>query len=282
MNTTGVSDCWQRGNPYEQYIGRWSRGIAPLFLAWLNLPVGRRWLDIGCGTGALSAAILDRCSPSTMVGVEPSDGFLGLAVENLGARACFLTGTAAALPLDSAACDVVVSGLVLNFLPNLPAALSEMARVTVPGGTVAAYVWDYAEGMEIIRYFWDAATSIDPAAARLHEGARFPVCNPAALRSAFQDAGLTDVDSTPLELTAEFADFEDYWRPFLGAQGPAPAYAMSLSEEQRCALRARLHSVLPSATGGVIALRARAWAVRGTARANPLAAPWLERSKAKE
>jgi hypothetical protein len=85
-----------------------------------------------------------------------------------------------------------------------------------------------------------------------------------------------------LELTAEFADFEDYWRPFLGGQGPAPAYAMSLSAEQRRALRARLYSVLPSATAGVIALRARAWAVRGTARANPLAAPWLERSKAKE
>lgn len=268
MSTTHVSDRWERGSPYEQYIGRWSRRLAPLFLSWLNLPAGGRWLDVGCGTGALSAAILDHCSPSTLVGIEPSDGFLGLAVENLGARARFLTGTAAALPLDGAACDVVVSGLVLNFLPSLPAALSEMVRVTAPGGTIAAYVWDYAEGMEIIRYFWDAATSIDPAAAQLHEGARFAVCKPAALRAAFRDAGLTNVDTTPLEVMAEFVDFEDYWRPFLGGQGPAPAYAMSLPDEHRSALRARLHLALPSASGGTIALRARAWAVRGAARSD--------------
>jgi len=122
--------------------------------------------------------------------------------------------------------------------------------------------------MEIIRYFWDAATSIDPAAAQLHEGARFAVCKPAALRAAFRDAGLTNVDTTPLEVMAEFVDFEDYWRPFLGGQGPAPAYAMSLPDEHRSALRARLHLALPSASGGTIALRARAWAVRGAARSD--------------
>jgi hypothetical protein len=161
---------------------------------------------------------------------------------------------------------VVVSGLVLNFIPDLPAALSEMQRVCVPGGTVAAYVWDYADRMEIIRHFWDAAASLDPAAAQLHEGVRFPLCKPSALRAAFEQAGLADVDTTSLELAAGFADFEDYWQPFLGGQGPAPAYAMSLSQEKRTALRDALQARVSPAEGGRLVLNARAWAVRGTVR----------------
>lgn len=266
MNTTHVSDTWERGSPYEQYIGRWSRRIAPLFLARLNQPPGQRWLDVGCGTGALSAAIVDHCAPGTVLGVEPSEGFLELAARNLAGRARFLAGTAAALPVDDATCDVVVSGLVLNFVPDLPAALAEMKRVAANGGTIAAYVWDYADGMEVIRCFWDAAVSLDAAAARIHEGTRFPLCQPAALKAAFQDAGLMEVETGPLELTAEFADFDDYWRPFLGGQGPAPAYAMSLPEEQRATLRDALRSTLPLSAGGALSLRARAWAVRGVVR----------------
>lgn len=263
MNVPHVSDTWERGSPYEQYIGRWSRKIAPLFLAWLDLPAGKRWLDVGCGTGALSAAILDHCTPTRVVGVEPSEGFLKLAVQNLAQKARFLVGNAAALPLERGECDVVVSGLVLNFVPALPAALSEMRRVTSNGGTIAAYVWDYAGGMEIIRYFWDAAASVDSAAAQLHEGIRFPICDPSALKAAFEDAGLTEVKTVPLDVVAEFADFEDYWRPFLGGQGPAPAYAMSLPEEQRATLKDKLKSALPRAAGGAISLKARALAVRG-------------------
>ncbi|WP_298827303.1 class I SAM-dependent methyltransferase [uncultured Piscinibacter sp.] len=266
MNATQVSDTWERGSPYEQYIGRWSRRIAPLFLAWLDRPAGQRWLDVGCGTGALSAAILDHCAPASVVGVEPSEGFVKLAVQNLGGKARFLTGNAAALPLEGGSCDVVVSGLVLNFVPALTDALSEMKRVTGHGGTIAAYVWDYADGMEVIRRFWDVAADLDPAAAQLHEGARFPMCNPAALKAAFVDAGLAGVETTGLDTTAEFADFDDYWRPFLGGQGPAPAYAMSLPEGQRAMLRDTLKAALPTASAGTISLRARAWAVRGAMR----------------
>ena len=268
MNAIRFSDSWERGSPYEQYIGRWSRKIAPLFLAWLDQSAGKRWLDVGCGTGALSAAILDHCTPSSVVGVEPSEGFLRLAVQNLAGKARFIAGNAAALPLDGDACDVVVSGLVLNFVPDLPAALSEMRRVTAYGGNIAAYVWDYAGGMEIIKYFWDAAASLDPVAAQLHEGTRFPVCEPSALKAAFEDAGLAAVKTTALEVMAEFADFDDYWRPFLGGQGPAPAYAMSLPEKQRATLRDKLKSALPPAAGGAISLEARAWAVRGTTRSD--------------
>jgi len=134
--------------------------------------------------------------------------------------------------------------------------------------TIAAYVWDYADGMEIIKYFWDAVASLDSAAAQLHEGTRFPVCERSALKAAFEDAGLTEVGTTSLDVIAEFADFDDYWRPFLGGQGPAPAYAMSLPEEQRATLRDKLKSALPPAAGGAITLRTRAWAVRGTTRSN--------------
>lgn len=260
---TQVSDTWERGSPYEQYIGRWSRQVAPLFLAWLQQPAGLRWLDVGCGTGALSAAILDHCAPHSVAGAEPSEGFLQLAAQNLAGRARLLAGNAAAIPLEDGACDVLVSGLVLNFVPDLPAALSEMQRVTAPGGTIAAYVWDYADGMEIIKAFWDAAVSLDAGAAALHEGSRFPVCNPPALKAAFEQAGLRNVETAPLEVTAKFAAFDDYWRPFLGGQGPAPAYAMSLPEERRAELRARLQSALPSAADGTLALQARAWAVCG-------------------
>ena len=268
MNTSLVADTWERGSPYEQYIGRWSRKITPSFLSWLSQPAGKRWLDIGCGTGALSAAVLDLCAPGSLIGVEPSEGFLKLAAQNLGSRARLIAGHARSLPLDTGTCDVVVSGLVLNFIPDLPVALSEMTRVTVPGGTVAAYVWDYADGMEIIKVFWDVATSLDPAASRLHEGARFPVCNPSALRGVFEGAGFNRVETASLDLTAEFIDFEDYWRPFLGGQGPAPAYAMALPEEQRTALRVKLESALPVRPDGTISLQARAWAVRGMTRNN--------------
>lgn len=265
MTSPATTDPWDHGDPYERYIGRWSRAIAPLFLSWLDLPQGLRWVDVGCGTGALSSAIVS-CSPRRLVGVEPSDGFRALAVRTLGDRVLVMSGSAAALPLDDGAVDAVVSGLVLNFVPDLPAALAEMARVVEPDGTVAAYVWDYADGMEVIKSFWDAAAALDPSAARLHEGVRFPVCNPAALADAFRDAGFVRVHTTALDLTARFVDFDDYWQPFLGGQGPAPGYAVSLSQERRDALRTTLRSMLRPSDDGSIALRARAWAVRGTKR----------------
>jgi SAM-dependent methyltransferase len=266
MSPAHVSDTWERGSPYEQYVGRWSRRIAPLFLTWLGQPSGQRWLDVGCGTGALSAAIMDHCSPATLAGVEPSEGFRKMAAQNLTGNARVLAGDAETLPFDAGAWDIVVSGLVLNFVPALPAALSEMRRVTAERGIIAAYVWDYGEGMEVIKCFWDAAASLDAPAAQLHEGARFPLCRASALTAAFEEAGLKDVQTTSLETIATFAGFEEYWRPFLGGQGPAPAYAMSLSEERRAALKAALRSSVQPVAGGAISLSVRAWAVRGISR----------------
>ena len=255
-----VSDTWERGSPYEQYVGRWSRQVAPRFLSWAALPSGKRWLDVGCGTGALSAAIIDHCKPASVVGVEPSEGFLKTARENLGDRVVLHQGSATAIPLGDADVDVVVSGLVLNFVPDPRAALAEMARVTGKGGTVAAYVWDYAGKMELMRLFWDSAVELDPNAASLDEGVRFPLCRPDALEALHIQAGLLDVRVTSIEIQTEFVDFDDYWRPFLGGQGPAPAYAMSLDETMRARLRDAIRHRLPIESDGSISLSARAWA----------------------
>lgn len=263
MERKPVSDTWERGSPYEQYVGRWSRQVAPRFLSWLDLPAGRRWLDVGCGTGALCATIADRCSPSSLAGVEPSAGFLEAAKTNLGNRASLHAGSATAIPLGDASLDAVVSGLVLNFVPDPPAAMREMSRVARGGGTVAAYVWDYAGRMELMRHYWDAAVALDPSAAKLDEGTRFPLCRPDALEALFADAGLRDVATTAIDIPTAFASFDDYWRPFLGGQGPAPAYAMSLDEPARARLRDRLRERLPAKADGSILLTARAWAVRG-------------------
>jgi len=259
-----ASDTWERGNPYEQYVGRWSRCVAPPFLSWLEVPAGRRWLDVGCGTGALCAAILDRCAPASVAGVEPSAGFLRTANENLAGRAALRQGSATAIPLGDASVDVVVSGLVLNFVPDPRTALAEMARVTAKSGIIAAYVWDYAGKMELMRHFWDAAVELDANAAKLDEGIRFPSCRPEALEELFAGAGLKGVEVKPIDVPTPFADFDDYWQPFLGGQGPAPTYAMSLDESARGRLRDRIRARLPEQADGSITLIARAWAVRAS------------------
>lgn len=265
MDRQLVSDTWERGNPYERYVGRWSRRVAPVFLAWLAIPQGRRWLDVGCGTGALCAAIVDRCAPSSVGGVEPSQGFLDTARENLDGRVALYPGNATAIPLADASVDVVVSGLVLNFVPDPAAGLREMARVAGGGGCVAAYVWDYTGRMELMRHFWDAAVELDPGASSLDEGVRFPSCRPEALEKLFTGgARLAAVEVKAIDIATSFVDFDDYWSPFLGGQGPAPAYTMSLEETARVRLRDRIRERLPIAADGSIALTARAWAVRST------------------
>jgi SAM-dependent methyltransferase len=259
-----VFDTWERGDAYEQYVGRWSRQVAPLFLSWLSIPAGRRWLDVGCGTGSLCAAVVDRCSPSSVAGVEPSEGFVRTARENLAGRAVIHPGSATAIPLDDASVDAVVSGLVLNFIPDPLAALAEMGRVLVDGGTVGAYVWDYAGKMEVMRLFWDAAVELDPAAVPLAEGVRFPLCRPEALAALFAGAGLGAVATTAIDIPTPFASFDDYWQRFLGGQGPAPAYVVSLDGAARDRLRDTIRSRIPMQGDGSISLIARAWAVRGT------------------
>lgn len=258
-----MTDAWSRGDRYEPFIGRWSRLVAPRFLDWVGAPAGRRWADIGAGTGALSAAVLDRCAPTGVVGYEQSPEFVAWArAQVVDERVTFVVADALAIPPASA--DVVVSGLVVNFLPDQPAAIGAMAAAA-PGGVVAAYVWDYAEGMQLLRAFWDAAVALDAAASTLDEAHRFPICGPEPLADLWVGAGLGEVVTSPLDIPTEFTDFDDLWTPFLGGQGPAPGYVASLPEPERIRLRERLRASLPTRPDGAIALRARAWAVRGVA-----------------
>ena len=257
---------WQSGDAYEAYIGRWSRRIAETFVRRLDVPASRRWLDVGCGTGALTSAVLTAADPAEVVGVDPSEGFLKSARASVtDPRASFSVADAQTLPFPDGRFDAVVSGLVLNFVPDPARAAAEIARVTVPGGLAAAYLWDLAEGMELIRHFWDAAAELDPAAADLHEGRQFPLCRPEPFGRLWTEAGFAAVSVGEIKIPTVFRDFDDYWQPFLGAQGPGPAYLATLPEARRDQIRELLRSRLPTNPDGSIPLSARAWVVRGTA-----------------
>ncbi len=258
------ASSWTSGDAYEAYVGRWSALVAPRFVEFVAAPSGRRWLDVGCGTGILTQAILDLAGPVSVVGVDPSEPFVAHARRAVAdPRAIFGIGTAGETELADAAVDVVVSGLVLNQVPDVPGALMEARRVAVPGGIVGAYVWDYAGGMQFIRAFWDAAISLDAAAAVHDQARRFPIAAPDPLRAAFRGAGLEAVEVVGLEIATAFADFDDLWTPFTGGTGDAPAYLAALEPDRRAALQARLRASVPIEADGSIHLSARAWACRG-------------------
>ena len=225
---TERKDVWASGDAYEPYVGRWSRLIARQFIAWLRVP----------------------------------RAFARHKVTN--PRATFQVGDAQNLPVADNSFDATVAGLVINFVPDQAKAVREMARATRSGGIIAAYVWDYAGEMQMMRRFWDAAVALDPSAISLDEGRRFPVCRPEPLASLFQHAGLGGAEVRSIDAATIFKDFDDYWTPFLGGQAPAPGYCMSLSEDRRAALRDRIRASLPTSDDGRIHLIARAWAVRGT------------------
>jgi trans-aconitate methyltransferase len=261
-----AQEAWSGGDAYEVFIGRWSRPVADEFLRWLAVPAGSRWLDVGCGTGALTAQILLLTEPAQITAVDPSLPFLEHARAHVNdARVTFLIGDAQQLAQPDHAGDAVVSALALNFVPDAGRAAAEFARVTAPGGVAAAYVWDYAEGMGMLRHFWDSATAVDPAAADLDEGRRFPLCRPEPLTELFNGAGLRGVTVQAIDVPTVFADFEDFWQPFLGGQGPAPGYVASLTDAHRDELREALRASLPIDADGSIRLTARAWAVQARA-----------------
>ena len=263
----GRHDAWQAGDSYEAYMGRWSRQVAPNFLDWLDAPDGLDWLEVGCGTGALSAAILERAAPASLVALDASEGFVAKARADLAdARADFRVGDAQALPLQNASRDVVVSALVMNFIPDRAKALAEMKRVLRPGGTLAFYVWDYpGGGMGMMRAFWQAAAALDQAAGDLTEDRRFPFCTPEGLARLAAGAGLGAAEVTAIEVPTVFRDFDDFWRPFTLGAGPAPGYCASLAPEARERLKERLREKLPRRADGSIALTARAWALKAAA-----------------
>jgi SAM-dependent methyltransferase len=245
-------------------MGRWSRLVAKPFVEWLAAEPRAHWLDVGCGTGALTQAICDLGRPATVVACDSSGPLLDVASSTLpDKRVSFELGTGEHLPDRDGGFDAIVSGLVLNFLPDAQRALTAMRRRLSPRGQVAAYVWDYAGGIEFLSHFWAAAVALDPGAAALDEGRRFAKYDEAGVVAAFAAAGLGELEVERLKVVTPFASFEDFWQPFLGRTGPAPTYVASLDAERRARLEALLSERLQPSGDGRIVLSASAWAVRG-------------------
>jgi len=255
---------WSSGSAYEHYVGRWSRLVASEFIAWLDVAAGATWIDVGCGTGELTRSILRLAAPSKVVSLDPSAGYLDHARASItDPRVEFRYGTDQDVRSVGMSADAVVSGLVLNFVPDPIDALRAAAEATAWGGVIAAYVWDYANGMAMMRHFWDAAAEEDPAAHSKDEGRRFPICAPGALKSAFETAGLAAVAARPIDVTDRFSDFDEYWTPFLSGEASAPGYLASLPPDRQSRVREMIRTRLPIAADGSITLTCRAWAVRG-------------------
>jgi len=259
-------DLWESGSAYERFMGRWSRELARALVTWLGVPPGRHWLEVGCGTGALTSGILAVGHPASVVATDASEQFVAHARAALpDDRVQFLAASAEDLPTRAGGYDVVISSLVLNFIPDPTAALRAMRSLAADHAIVTACVWDYAGGMEFLRRFWDAAVELDPAARQHDEGERFPICSPSGLEAAFRQAGFSRIGVEALEVATRFQDFDDYWSPFVGGPGPAPGYLSSLSAQRQQDLANRLAATLPRNKDGAIALTAKAWVARAEA-----------------
>jgi SAM-dependent methyltransferase len=254
---------------YDRFMGRWSRLMAPLLVDFAALPDGGRVLDIGSGTGALAFEVLRGKAAARVTGIDPSKEYVTYATSKNPApgRAEFQVGDAQALPFDAATFAASVSLLVFNFIPDPAKALREVRRVTRPGGPVAAAVWDYGDGMRMLRVFWDAVVETDPAAAKRDEK-HMPLCRQGELSKLWKEGGLENVGERPLEIAMAFASFADFWDPFLLGQGPAGAYVRALQPDRVQTLRSAVKRRLGiAAESDRLNLPARVWAVRGTAPA---------------
>ena len=261
-----LADGWTAGSAYEDFMGRWSRELAPKFVGWLQIAADSHWLDVGCGTGAMTDAICKHANPASVIGCDPARPFIDYARDRQsGECASFVLAGFGSLPCRAGGFGSVTSCLALNFFPEPARSVVEMREITASGGTVSSSVWDYSGRMEFLRFFWDTASRINPNAAELDEGERFPICRADALTELFREAGLRAVRCDPIEMSTGFSSFDEYWGSFLGGSGPAPSYVASINDDHRKALVEELEKVLPIDPDGSIRLTARAWAVRGTA-----------------
>lgn len=257
-------DQWTSGADYDRWMGRWSRLLAREFLAWLNMPAGLRWIDLCCGSGVLTEAIVERASPASVVGTDVSPQQIEFARrQRASVNVAFEIADAMSLPFADASFDIAVCGLGLYYLYDPPRALHEFQRVIRPGGTVAVYVWDYERGARFVREFWDAAIAIDPNAAAFDQARRFPICTQPELTALFARAEMKESRTQSLNIVTRFTSFNDYWEPILGGQGSAPTYLATLGTQAQTMIRDRLKATLPADATGAIELPARAWAIRG-------------------
>lgn len=257
-------DLFAESHAYERFMGRWSGRLAPLLVRFAAVAERDSVLDVGSGTGALAFALAEAIPSARVTGVDPSAAYVRSAqAKTLGDRVRFLRGDAQALELPSATYDKTLSLLAVNFIPDSAKALREMIRMTRPGGIVAACVWDYGGGMEMLRVFWNEAVALDPTVAARDER-NMPLCRRGELAALFRASGLQQVVEQSIVVELPFSSFDDYWQPFLGGQGPAGAYAASLAAPQRAALEARVRSaLLGTHPDRPFTLHARAWAVKG-------------------
>jgi SAM-dependent methyltransferase len=246
---------------YDRHIGRYSRELARALIAAAGVRPGSRALDVGCGPGALTTELAELVGAEQVTAVDPSTPFVEACRQRLPGITVSVAG-AEALPFADASFDVALAQLVVNFVADPPAGVREMRRVTRPGGTVAAAVWDYAGEMTLLRRFWDAAVALDPAAADRDEGRCMPFCTAGELRGLLSDAGLASVSVAPAEVSAGYAGFEDLWLPLEAGVAPSGAYAASLPAERRDELKSELRRRL-GVGDEPFRLTARAWLATG-------------------
>ena len=246
---------------YDRHIGRYGPELAGALISAAGVRPGQRALDVGCGPGALTAALAELLEGERVTAVDPSEPFAeACAARVAGARV--EVAVAEALPFEDDSFDAVLSQLVVNFMSDAAAGVGEMRRVTRPGGTVAAAVWDYAEGMTLLRRFWDAAVALDPGAGSLDEGRSMPHSQPDELEKLWRQAGLEAVATSEIGVEAGYGGFDDLWQPLESGVGPSGAYAAGLPPERRERLRDELCRRLDVGEGP-FRLSARAWCVVG-------------------
>ena len=249
---------------YERFMGRWSRQLAPEYIAFAGVKNGDRVLDVGTGTGSLASVLDATMTSSEIVGVDPSEGFISYAKKNAkSGRTHFETGDAQALRFQDSSFDQTMALLVMNFIPDHNKAIGEMRRVTRPQGVVSACVWDYDAGMQMLRFFWDEAVALDPAIEPKDER-HMKLSREGQLGELWNRAGLVNVQQKPVSIDQAYESFDDYWGSFLKGAGPGGAYVVSLSDERRRELETRIRKRLLGNRGnGPFVLKARAWCVRG-------------------
>jgi ubiquinone/menaquinone biosynthesis C-methylase UbiE len=238
------------GQAYERLMGRWSRAVGEVFLDWLSLPKGLNWLDVGCGTGAFTELVIDRCAPSSISAVDPSEGQINYARGGPGAnRATFRTGDAQSLPFADQAFDVAAMALVINFVPDGGQAAAEMKRVVKPRGTVGAYVWDNLGGGFVQRPLVEGLTAIGveaPAAGGL-KNTRIE-----ELQVLFERAGLDQIATRRIEVEVSYPTFEDYWSAQTGFMNPVVQAVRKISEPDVVRLQTYLRDHLPTDSGRIV------------------------------
>ncbi|MEQ1882962.1 MAG: methyltransferase domain-containing protein [Burkholderiales bacterium] len=262
--TSKEAQMFSRAAGYERYMGRWSRLLVPGYLDFAGVRDGQRILDVGTGTGAVALTIEARTGSAEIVGIDPSEAFLAAGKKQAtSGRIRFEVGDAQALGLPDASFDQTLSLLVLNFVNNPEKAITEMRRVTRPGGTVSSCVWDYNEGMQMARFFWDEAVALDPSMAPKDQR-NMKFARQGELGDAWRKAGLAGVREHALVIDQRYSNFDDYWLPFLEGAGAAGAFVAALSPERRNQIESRLRKrMLGDRPDGPFTLKGRAWCVRG-------------------